>query len=96
MTLTQCFTAGDARDPSRIIGPLATPGATGCDFTERSYSGGTFRFALDCSGTYGLKARGSVSFAATSFEGAMSATGNVGGQAVDLENRVSGRRLGDC
>jgi hypothetical protein len=96
LSLTQCFTTADARDPSRIVGPLATPGATGCDFTERSYSGSTFRFALDCQGSYGLKSRGSVTFGATSFEGGFSATGNVGGQAVELENRVSGKRLGDC
>jgi hypothetical protein len=96
LTLTQCFTAADSRDPSRIVGPLATPGATGCDFTERSYSGSTFRFALDCQGSYGLKSKGSVTFGATSFEGNFSATGNAGGQAVELDNRVSGRRLGDC
>jgi len=96
MSLTQCFTAADARDPSRIIGPLASPGATGCEYTERSYSGSTFRFALDCSGSYGIKSSGSVTFRATSFEGTLSATGNAGGQAVEFENRVSGRRLGDC
>ncbi len=96
MTLTQCFTAGDARDPSRIIGPLATPGATGCEFTERSYSGGTFRFAVDCSGTYGLRSRGVVTFGPTSFDGTMSATVNLTGQPVEFENRISGRRVGDC
>lgn len=96
MTLRQCVSAADARDPSRIIGPLATPGATGCQYTERSYSGGTFRFALDCSGTYGIKSRGSVTFGATGFDGTMSATANLTGQPVEFESRISGKRIGDC
>lgn len=96
MSLTQCLTAADARDPSRVIGPLSTPGAAGCRYTERSYSGGAFRFALDCTGSFGLKSRGSVTFDATSFEGTLSATANLGGQAVEFESQVSGRRLGDC
>lgn len=96
LSLRQCLTAADARDPSRVIRPLATPGADGCRYTESSYSGSTFRFALDCSGTYGIRSRGSVSFGPTSFDGTMSATVNLTGQAVDFENRISGRRVGDC
>ena len=96
MTLRQCVSAADARDPSRIIGPLSTPGATGCQYTERSYSGGTFRFALDCSGTYGIRSKGSVTFGATGFDGTMSATANLTGQPVEFENRISGKRIGDC
>ena len=96
LSLRQCLTAADARDPSRVIRPLATPGADGCRYTERSYAGGTFRFALDCSGTYGIRSRGTVSFGPASFDGTMSATVNLTGQAVEFENRISGRRVGDC
>lgn len=88
--------AADARDPSRVIGPLSTPGATGCRYTERSYAGNTFRFALDCAGSLGIQSRGSVTFGAESFDGTPAATANLGGQAVEFESRVSGRRLGDC
>jgi hypothetical protein len=88
--------AADARDPSRVIGPLSTPGATGCRYTERSYAGNTFRFALDCAGSLGIQSRGSVTFGAESFDGTLAATANLGGQAVEFESRVSGRRLGDC
>jgi hypothetical protein len=94
--LKQCLTANDARDPSKLIGSISTPGATGCSYTERNYSGGTFRFALDCSGTFGIKSRGSVMFGATQFSGEITATGNVAGQTTEFQNKVSGTRVGDC
>ncbi|MBV9362067.1 MAG: hypothetical protein JO292_11825, partial [Betaproteobacteria bacterium] len=37
--LTQCLTADDARDPSRVLGTVSNPGATGCNYTDKSYSG---------------------------------------------------------
>ena len=94
--LTQCFTASDAQDPSRLISSISTPGATACNYTEKSYSGSTFRFTLDCSGYYGLKSKGSVTFSANSFNGNITATGSVSGQATEFQNRVSGTRVGGC
>ena len=94
--LTQCLTAGDAKDPSRLVGSISTSGASGCNFTEKTYSGGNFRFALDCGGSFGLKTRGTLAFSANSFSGTIVASGNVGGQATEFQNRVSGRRVGGC
>ena len=94
--LRQCLTAGDAADPSRLIGGIATPGATGCDYTEKAYSGSTFRFALVCAGTLGMKATGSVDFRADNFSGNIAATASVGGQSVEMQNRVTGKRAGGC
>ena len=94
--LTQCLTAGDAKDPSRLISSISTPGATGCNYTEKNYFGSTFQFALDCSGSYGLKSRGSVTFSANSFNGEFTTTADLGGQTVEIQNRISGKRLGGC
>lgn len=94
--LSECLKAGDAKDPSRLISTIAVPGATGCSYTERSYAGSTFRFALECPGSYGLKTTGSVSFAADRFSGSITALANVGGQVTEMQNRVSGRRVGGC
>jgi hypothetical protein len=94
--LKQCVTANDARDPSKLIGSISTPGATGCSYTERNYSGSTFRFALDCSGSLGIKSSGSVTFGATQFGGEITTTGNVAGQTTEFRNKVSGTRVGDC
>jgi hypothetical protein len=94
--LTQCLQVSDARDPSRLIGAIAVPGATGCTYTERSYSGGTFRFALDCTGSYGIKSRGTVVFSANSFEGNVTATADITGKATEFQNRIAGKRIGNC
>jgi len=94
--LTQCLTASDAKDPSRLVGSISTSGASGCNFTEKTYSGGSFRFALDCAGSFGLKTRGTMTFGANSFVGTIIATGNVSGQATEFQNRVSGKRVGGC
>jgi len=96
VSMTQCLTAADAHDPSRLIGSVSTPGATGCNYTEKSYAGNTFRFALECPGTFALKTRGSVNFSANRFEGNITANSNLGGNTVVMQNRVSGRRLGSC
>lgn len=40
-------------------------------------SGSTFRFALDCAGTFGLKTRGSVTFSANRFDGNVTANTNL-------------------
>jgi hypothetical protein len=94
--LTQCLQSSDAKDPSRLISSIASPGATGCTYTERNYSGSTFRFALECAGTLGIKSRGTVTFSANSFEGSMSATTDINGKATEFQNRLSGKRVGDC
>ena len=94
--LTQCLTASDAKDPSRLVSSISTSGASGCNFTEKTYSGGSFRFALDCGGSFGLKTKGTMTFGASSFAGTIVATGNVGGQATEFQNRVTGRRVGGC
>ncbi|MBI5331238.1 MAG: DUF3617 family protein [Betaproteobacteria bacterium] len=95
-TLNQCLTAADARDPSRVLGGVANPGATGCTYTDKGYSGNTFRFTMQCAGTFGIRTRGEVSFSADSLDGTISASADVGGQKVEFGNRIRGKRVGGC
>jgi hypothetical protein len=95
-SLTQCLTEADARDPSRVLGTASNPGATACTYTDQSYSGNTFTFSMQCSGIYGIKASGRVSFSADSIQGAIDSTANIGGKEVQQVNKISARRLGDC
>ena len=37
--ITRCLTAEDARDPSKMLGGVSNPGATGCSYTNTSTSG---------------------------------------------------------
>lgn len=95
-TANQCFTAADARDPSKLLGGLSNPGASDCQYTERSYSGNTLRFAMQCGGGFALQTRGEVTFDAQSMAGAINAKGNVGGTPTEFQNKISARRIGDC
>ncbi len=100
VTLTECFTAGDAQDPSRLLGSLlvpGVPGAPGCDYTDKSYSGDTFHFAMACAGASGVQAWGTLTFTAENFDGTITTTSNLlGGPAVTIESRVSAKRMGGC
>ena len=95
-SLTQCLTAEDARDPSRVLGGVSNPGASNCNYTDKSYSGNTFTFAMQCGGGYGIKASGRIAFSANSMDGTIQSTANVAGKPVETQNKISARRLGSC
>jgi len=96
LQLTQCLTADDARDPSRVLGGVSNPGASGCNYTDKSYSGNTFTFAMQCGGGYAIKASGRIAFTANSMDGTIQSTANVAGKPVETQNKISARRLGSC
>ena len=95
-SLTQCLTAEDARDPSRVLGGVSNPGASNCNYTDKSYSGNTFTFAMQCGGGYGIKASGRIAFTANSMDGTIQSLANVAGKPVETQNKISARRLGSC
>jgi hypothetical protein len=95
-SLTQCLTDADARDPSRVLGGVSNPGATGCTYTDKNYAGNTFSFSMQCAGTYAIKATGRVSFTADTMDGTIMSTASVGGKPVETQNKISARRLGNC
>ena len=95
-SMYQCFTEQDAKDPSRILGSAANPGATDCNYSERSFSGDRFRFSMQCNGSLGVRAHGEVTFTATTLEGNLTSTANMAGQKVELQSRISAHRTGDC
>ncbi|MCX7178780.1 MAG: DUF3617 family protein [Proteobacteria bacterium] len=94
--IQQCLTLADARDPSRLMGSLSSQGASGCGFTSKSYSGNTFRFTMECAGSFELKTRGEVSFSASSMSGTITATGSLNGKVTEFQNKLAARRLGNC
>ena len=94
--ITQCLTDADARDPSRVLGGVSNPGASGCSYSDKSYSGNTFSFSMQCAGSYAIKATGRVSFTSDTMDGTIASTATVGGKAVETQNKISARRLGGC
>lgn len=92
----QCLSAADAKDPSALLGGMANPGASGCTYSDKSYSGNTFRFSMLCSGSFALQSRGEVSFSADAMNGTIDAIATIGGTKTEFSNKVSARRLGGC
>jgi hypothetical protein len=96
MAIEHCLTPEDARDPSKLLGRLSSPGATSCAYTNSGYSGSNFHFAMECAGAFGIKATGDVAFTATTLTGAIDSTASLNGQAVAMRSTISAQRLGDC
>jgi hypothetical protein len=96
MTLNQCVTQDDAKDPSKLLGPMATAGATGCGYSEKSYVGQKFSFTMQCSGTLELKTTGEVIFSATMLRGTITTSSSIDGKKVEFKSALVGRRLGEC
>ena len=94
--VTQCLSAADAADPSRVLGPLSSQGAGDCTYLSREYSGDTLSFRMRCGGSLGIESQGRIRFGADTMEGSITATANTGGSTVEMQNRVSARRLGGC
>ena len=94
--VNQCLTAADAADPSKLLGSVANPGASGCSYSNRNYVGNMFSFAMTCEGTLAIKTSGSVSFTANSLSGTINTSANINGQPVDMKNAISAQRTGDC
>ena len=96
MTANQCLTLDDARDPSKVLGPLAAAGAGNCAYTKRDYQGGILHFAMKCGGALTLKTSGDVTFSATAFSGLITTSSTIDGKMVEFKSTIKGRRLGNC
>ncbi|HEY4370516.1 MAG TPA: DUF3617 family protein [Burkholderiales bacterium] len=93
---TQCLSAADARDPQRLFGDMAAPGAADCSYGKAKVSGSNLRFTMQCSGALNLHASGDVDLGAETMSGSISSSANLGGQQVDMQSKVSGKRIGAC
>ena len=96
ITVTQCVTKDDARDPSKLLGSLATSGAAGCSYLEKGYVGQKFRFVMQCTGTVELKATGEATFSPRALNGTFTTSTSIAGKQVSMKSTLVGRRLGDC
>jgi hypothetical protein len=96
MTLNQCITQDAASDPSKLAGPIAAAGATGCSCSEKSYVGQEFRLTMQGSGTLELTTTGEVTFSATMLRGMITTFSSIDGKKVEFKSALIGHRLGEC
>lgn len=96
LQVSQCLTAEDAKDPSKLLGNITSPGASGCTYSDKSYSGNMFHFTMKCMGTLAIKATGDVSFTSSTLSGTIDTSATVNGQSLEMKSSVSAQRLGEC
>jgi hypothetical protein len=89
---TQCLTAADGQNPSRVL----NPGSGSCEFSNRRESGGSFSFDVSCSGAFPMTGTGTVNYGTQSMSGELNLAAIVSGKKVATNARISGRRLGPC
>ena len=93
--LTQCLTESDAQNPSRLLLGMASPGATGCDYSNRQYSGNSMTFDVSCAGTLGIKGQGQVTFTQTTLDGVLNLSMG-GADKIEMQNKIHASYLGSC
>ncbi len=91
----QCLTEADAQNPDRLLLGMGSSGATGCDFSNRQYSGNTLTFDVTCAGTLGIKGHGQVTFSPTKVDGFLNVSMG-GDMKIDMQNTIHANYLGDC
>jgi hypothetical protein len=92
---TRCVTPEDAKDPARLLGQSGRQ----CEFSNRRDYGSTLSFDVACKGQVPMKGSGAVRYGRDNFEGNLDLTAEgvvIGGQALVMKSRISGRRLGPC
>ena len=89
---SQCVTAGEAGNPSSLVGAAAA----GCSFSDQRDDGSTMTFRLSCNGLMPATGEGSVHYGPRHFDGELMLHAKVGSEAVDTHAVIRAQRTGDC
>jgi hypothetical protein len=90
----RCFSAQDARDPTRLLGEAAS---AGCEFLNRRDTGSELSFEIVCKGQLPLRGAGTVRYSSEAITADLEMSGDApDGQKFATRSTVSGRRLGPC
>lgn len=77
--------------------PLPTDKNNDCKMTDMQRSGSTSRFKMTCTGKQPMTGEGEVTYTGdNSYSGKMHIVGNMEGQAVDMTQTFSGKKMGSC
>jgi hypothetical protein len=94
--LQRCVSAEDVRDPTKVLGDAVNQDAANCVYTEKTFSGNMFHFKARCTGTVALDVGGEINYTATSFNGILTSSVDMGEQKMEFQNNVTARRISGC
>ncbi len=89
---SKCLRAEDGRDPAKLFGD---PGG-GCQFTDRSDTGSTYRFRIVCAGATKVEGTGEVNYSRDAMNGRIVLDMSQDGQNVQTRTTIRARRTGPC
>ena len=97
MTLTQCLTPEDAKDPTKLA-PQGGRGATpsNCKVSDYKEQGNKVTWSMRCEGDNPMTGTGEFVYTGATYVGTMNMTTERGGQPMTMTMKYSGKRLGDC
>ena len=72
------------------------PRRENCKLLESNRSGNKITYKMACTGKDAMNITGEMTYGANSYEGKMMMTGQAEGQAMNMTQTFSGKRVGDC
>lgn len=91
-TIRHCYKKEDLKDSKDAL-----PADKSCKLEDLKESGNTVRWKVACKTENGpMNGTGEVTYAGQSYSGTMTMTGKMDGQALNMTNKYSAKRLGDC
>ena len=90
-----CITAKQLEDPKGAL-PKMDDAKMKCEQLDYKVSGSSVSWKLRCTGELAMEGSGQMTASADSFTGKMDMTMKMQGQTMNMNQTMSGRRLGDC
>ena len=90
-----CISAKQLEDPMGAV-PKMDNAKMKCDQLDYKVSGSTVSWKLRCTGEMAMEGSGQMTAGPDSYTGKMDMTMKMQGQAMSMNQTMSGRRLGDC
>lgn len=90
-----CITAKQLEDPQGAV-PKMDDANMQCEQLDYKVSGSTVSWKLRCTGEMAMQGSGQMTAGADSYSGKMDMAMKMQGQTMNMNQTMSGRRLGDC
>jgi hypothetical protein len=97
MTSTQCITKEQAADLTKLMPQSGGRGLPpDCKVSDMKTEGNKISWAMKCEGQMAMSGTGEFTFTADTYTGLLRMNTDRGGQAMTMNMKYSGKRLGEC
>jgi hypothetical protein len=98
MTLKQCITPEQAKDPSQLVPQQPGRGANpnDCKIVNQKITDTVVTWSMACTGQTPMTMDGELVYAGDSYSGVMKMNTEMNGKPTTMTMKMKGKRLGDC